>query len=154
METKVQKRIPRKAHDKSINSCAVDNQMKCKRTIRRVTIAIVWIYGLVIPLSTLRKGYLSSFFVRRDVHLQQLNERNDSLLLKKIKERYDSLPSAPWPQLDHRTSLAIVDGELIGIDDFDSEVFGNNTIGMCMQIVQYNRYHLKYLLTYLIFVSI
>ena len=33
-----------------------------------------------------------------------------------LKERYTNLPSAPWPQLNHGTSEAIVNGHMVGFD--------------------------------------
>lgn len=41
---------------------------------------------------------------------------NSNLVPARIKSRYVSLPSPPWPQLDHRIPRAVLDGDLIGFD--------------------------------------
>jgi hypothetical protein len=45
-----------------------------------------------------------------------LVDEPQSLVSDRIKSRYASLPSPPWPQLDHRISKAVLDGDLIGFD--------------------------------------
>lgn len=55
------------------------------------------------------------------------SEHNPQLLLSssmisKLKHRYDHLPLPPWPQLDHRTSLAILNGHMQGFHPNDDHV--------------------------------
>lgn len=33
-----------------------------------------------------------------------------------LQQRFDNLPPAPWPQLDHRIPKAILDGDFVGFD--------------------------------------
>ena len=125
-----------------------------RKKFLRVMTALLIIRVIVIPFSTLLKGNLSSSFLvaknrnepMKTFWLQNLaqtkeipveinqttideDESFSQSLLRRIMNRLRSLPPPPWPQLDHRTSVAIVDGEFIGLNNTDFTSM-KNTIGM------------------------
>uniref|UniRef100_A0A7S3Q266 Uncharacterized protein n=1 Tax=Chaetoceros debilis TaxID=122233 RepID=A0A7S3Q266_9STRA len=51
-----------------------------------------------------------------DERVKMLVDELQSLVPDRIKSRYASLPSPPWPQLDHRISKAVLNGDLIGFN--------------------------------------
>jgi hypothetical protein len=59
-------------------------------------------------------------YTQTTIQNDTMSEHNPQLLsssmVSKLKHRYDHLPLPPWPQLDHRTSLAILNGYMQGFD--------------------------------------
>ncbi len=91
-----------------------------KRQRRRPPMLAAFLAALIVLYVTIiyrgnsdvGEALISDYFDEKSFNHQTTSE----LVKPMIEARYVGLPSPPWPQLDHRVSKAIVEGEMIGFD--------------------------------------